>query len=48
MKGVQVMSNKSCSTFSSFVKGIVLGSMIGAGTALLMSPESGEKTRKYP
>ncbi len=38
------MSNKS-GEFGAFVAGILVGSLVGAATALLMAPQSGEETR---
>lgn len=38
------MSNKS-GEFGAFVAGILVGGLIGAATALLMAPQSGEETR---
>jgi gas vesicle protein len=38
------MSNKS-SEFGAFVAGVLIGGLVGAATALLMAPQSGEETR---
>ena len=38
------MSNKS-GEFGAFVAGFLVGGLIGAATALLMAPQSGEETR---
>jgi gas vesicle protein len=38
------MSNKS-DEFGAFVAGFLVGGLIGAATALLMAPQSGEETR---
>lgn len=33
-------------TLLNFVAGVVLGALVGAGAALLLTPESGEKLRR--
>ena len=38
------MSNKS-GDFGAFLAGFLVGGLIGAATALLMAPQSGEETR---
>jgi gas vesicle protein len=38
------MSDKS-GEFSAFVAGFLIGGLVGAATALLMAPQSGEETR---
>jgi gas vesicle protein len=38
------MSNKS-GEFGAFVAGFMIGGLVGAATALLMAPQSGEETR---
>ena len=38
------MSNKS-GEFGAFVAGFLVGGLVGAATALLMAPQSGEETR---
>ena len=38
------MSNKT-SEFGAFVAGFLIGGLVGAATALLMAPQSGEETR---
>jgi gas vesicle protein len=40
------MSDRGGSEFSSFLSGLLLGGLVGAGVALLMAPQSGEETRK--
>jgi len=37
------MSQRDC---SSFMGGLILGSIVGALTALILAPQSGEETRK--
>lgn len=37
------MSQRTC---SSFMGGLILGSIVGALTALILAPQSGEETRK--
>ena len=38
------MSNKS-GEFGAFLAGVLAGGLVGAATALLMAPQSGEETR---
>jgi gas vesicle protein len=40
------MSNKS-GEFGAFVAGFLIGGLVGAATALLMAPQSGEETRAF-
>lgn len=40
------MSDRGCSTLSGFLKGIVLGGLIGAGIGILLAPDKGEETQK--
>lgn len=37
---------RGCSTLSGFIKGVILGGLIGAGIAALFTPQSGEETRR--
>jgi gas vesicle protein len=38
--------NNSSSEFGAFFAGILIGGLVGAATALLLAPQSGEETRK--
>lgn len=40
------MTNHDNSNFTSILSAFALGSLIGAGIALLMAPQSGEETRR--
>ncbi len=40
------MSDRNGSDFASFFSGLLMGGIIGAATALLMAPQSGEETRR--
>ena len=41
-----MMDNENDGQVLSFVSGLVLGAVIGAGIALLMAPARGDKTRR--
>lgn len=40
------MRDRECSSFGGFIKGVVIGGLIGAGAALLLTPQTGEETRR--
>ena len=40
------MSDNSSGEFGAFFSGILIGGLVGAATALLLAPQSGEETRK--
>ena len=41
------MADQSNGEFGAFLSGFMIGGLIGAATALLMAPQSGEQTREY-
>lgn len=45
-KGVMIMKEESTNRKSSILIPALMGSVVGAGTALLLAPKSGEKIRK--
>jgi hypothetical protein len=44
-KGVLKMSDNNGSDIGAFMAGFVIGGLVGAATALILAPQSGEETR---